>query len=264
MPTSTGYEIAEGPHYDWDGRKRGHTPFTVLQHTISGRGRLQYERHFWNVKPGMTMLVSVPHSHRYWVEPNEKWEFFWIAFSGQEALRLHHAILNSVGPVFCLCAETVDQLAGISLLLNQDLSGAGRASSLAYEATMLLHDDVVGADDHGHENSGHSVIDRTVGYIRENLDMPLDIATLATYSGMSRAYFTRLFTQKKGVSPAEFVLQQRMERAARLLVNGQLSIKAISSSCGFSDPNYFTKAFRRTYSVSPSEFRTTGMYAARP
>ena len=39
MPTSTGYEIATGPTYDWDGRQRGHTPFSVLQHTGGNRTR---------------------------------------------------------------------------------------------------------------------------------------------------------------------------------------------------------------------------------
>ena len=44
MPTSTGYEIRTSPSYDWNGRRRGQTPFTVLQHTIAGAGNLQYER----------------------------------------------------------------------------------------------------------------------------------------------------------------------------------------------------------------------------
>jgi hypothetical protein len=43
MPTSTGYEQRTDATYDWDGRKRGQTPFTVLQHTISGAGNLRYE-----------------------------------------------------------------------------------------------------------------------------------------------------------------------------------------------------------------------------
>ena len=42
MPTSTGYEIRTDASYDWDGRRRGQTPFTVLQHTISGAGNLRY------------------------------------------------------------------------------------------------------------------------------------------------------------------------------------------------------------------------------
>ena len=68
MPTSTGYEIAEGPGYDWDGRRRGSVPFSVLQYCIAGEGRLQYERHSYRVRPGETMLVVIPHAHRYWVD----------------------------------------------------------------------------------------------------------------------------------------------------------------------------------------------------
>ena len=59
MPTSTGYEVATGPSYDWDGRKRGNTPFSVLQHTTSGVGQLRYERRSYRVGPGETMLVTI-------------------------------------------------------------------------------------------------------------------------------------------------------------------------------------------------------------
>ena len=39
------------------------------------------------------------------------------------------------------------------------------------------------------------------------------------------------------------------------------SVKQISRDCGFEDPNYFAKAFRRTFGASPTEFRTRGMYS---
>ena len=64
MPTSTGYEIATDSSYSWDGRQRGRTPFSVLQCTLSGAGRLQYERHERVVGPGETMLVVIPHQHQ--------------------------------------------------------------------------------------------------------------------------------------------------------------------------------------------------------
>ena len=72
MPTSTGYEVRSEPSYDWNGRKRGQTPFTVLQHTIAGVGNLQYERRRYRLRPGDTMLVIVPHNHRYFVEAGEQ------------------------------------------------------------------------------------------------------------------------------------------------------------------------------------------------
>ncbi|WP_313899365.1 AraC family transcriptional regulator [Methylobacterium sp. E-065] len=261
MPTSAGHERAQPGAYDWDGLKRGQTPFSVLQHTVAGRGRLQYERRLWRPEAGQTMLVSIPHTHRYWIEPGEEWSFFWIAITGREALRLNRAILRVAGPVFRLRTETVDALAAVCSSLRVPLSGAGQASSLAYQAIMLVYDDVMAREARNDAATGNESVDRTIAFIRANLGSALDIDTLAAVAGVSRSHFSRLFTRTKGVAPAEFVVRQRMDLAARLLANGQLSIKAVSSGCGYPDPNYFAKVFRRVYGISPTEFRSTGMYA---
>jgi AraC-like DNA-binding protein len=263
MPTSTGYEIAEGPGYDWDGRRRGPMPFSVLQHTIAGEGRLTYERQTWRIGPGETMLVVIPHHHRYWVEPGGSWEFFWIAMAGREALRLHQAILSAVGPVFRLKPPTIDRLAQCCLALGDlALEAPGHASELAYAATMALYDDVLGPHEIRPGHTTHRPTERVVAHIRQNLNQALDVQSLADLAGLSRAHFTRVFSECEGSSPAEFVALERMRLAARLLTSGTLSVKAISTHCGFEDPNYFAKVFRRTYGISPSQFRSTGMYSA--
>jgi AraC-like DNA-binding protein len=80
---------------------------------------------------------------------------------------------------------------------------------------------------------------------------------------LSRAHFSRIFAASEGVPPGEFVLQERMRRAARLLTShAHLPVKEIAVLCGFEEPNYFAKVFRRFFGASPTEFRTTGMYAA--
>ena len=88
MPTSTGYEIREGVTYDWDGRKRGQTPFTVLQHTISGAGQLRYENRNYRLQANDTLLVLVPHNHRYWLGQGDRWEYFWISMNRSEERRV--------------------------------------------------------------------------------------------------------------------------------------------------------------------------------
>lgn len=262
MATSAGHEVADGPGYDWDGRRRGDTPFSIFQCTIAGAGNLRYERRTWQLKPGNAMLVTVPHDHRYWVEKNETWSFFWIAMSGKEILRLHRTLLKSVGPVFELQPETINDLAQICLSLDSPQLSASRASSAAYQATMVLYDELMNRSDTPLHDTGHEAIDRVTSHIGANLHEPLNIEALAATAGLSRAHFSRLFTRLHGLSPSEFVQRERMERAARLLIKGQLSIKAVATACGFEDPNYFAKVFRRAYSVSPSEFRTSGMYSA--
>ena len=140
-------KCATDASYDWDGRKRGQTPFTVLQHTISGAGNLRYESRNYRCSAGETLLVLVPHNHRYWLEKGERWEFFWISMNGEEALRIHKIDPVSA-PVRCcrLQPETIDHLADCSLrLINGGGRSPGSASAIAYEAAMALYDDVFGS-----------------------------------------------------------------------------------------------------------------------
>jgi AraC-like DNA-binding protein len=261
MPTSTGFETATGPNYQWDGRKRGNTPFSILQHSIRGTGRLRYNQRDMRVNSGETMLVTIPHDNRYWLQQDEEWTFFWIAFSGQEAQRLHRAIIMNAGPVFQLSTATIDKLTEICLNLCS-VKSAGEASYLAYHATMLLHDDLLVHSDNRAENPGQPEINHIIEFININLSQPLDVQKLAQEAGMSRAHFSRLFKKQTGNAPADYIMQQRMERAAKLLADSRLSVKLISHSCGFKDANYFSKVFRKTFSISPVEFRTTGMFSS--
>jgi AraC-like DNA-binding protein len=264
MPTSTGYEIRTEATYDWDGRQRGHTPFTVLQHTIAGAGNLLYERDRYRLGPGDTMLLIVPHAHRYWLEEGGRWEFFWISMSGQEALRIHRMIQNAVGPVFRLPRATIERLADCSLrLIEGGGETAGAASAIAYEAAMILFDDVIRPQQPASPRDHEDPVRRTGDYIRSHLDQPLGVPFLADRTGLSRAHFTRQFRLREGQPPAEFVMHERMRRASRLLKDSGLSVKEVAAACGFADPNYFAKAFRRVFGISPTEFRTTGMYAAQ-
>jgi AraC-like DNA-binding protein len=261
MPTSAGYETRDGISYDWDGRKRGQTPFTVLQHTLSGTGNLRYENRTFRIGPGQTMVLLVPHNHRYWLAPGGRWEFFWISMNGEEALRIHRDILRAAGPVLTLQPDTIERLADCTMrLTGGDGEKPGRASAIAYEAAMALSDDVFGA----HPASDDTrAMQPALNHIAAHLDRPLPVEDLARVSGLSRAHFSRVFAASEGMPPAEYVLRLRLERATKLLANGaDLSVKEVAIASGFEDPNYFAKVFRRHYGASPTEFRTTGMYAS--
>lgn len=262
MPTSTGYEISTDPSYSWDGRRRGQTPFTVLQYTIGGSGNLRYANRAYRTSPGEMMLVVVPHAHRYWVEKGGRWEFFWISMHGAEALRIHRDVLATKGPVFRVQPATVDHLADCAYrLVTGSGSTPARASAISYEASMALYDDVF--EMRGQDLPENSVLRQVTDYIGAHLHLPLPVDQLARRSGLSRAHFSRVFAAHEGVPPAEFVLNKRLDRAAKLLaMAADLSVKDISAMCGFEDPNYFAKVFRRGLGASPTEFRTTGMYAS--
>lgn len=97
---------------------------------------------------------------------------------------------------------------------------------------------------------------RVVEYVDQHLeDSDLSVVELAETLGLSKSGLYRRLKSLLGVTPKDFVVKARMNRAAMLLENTTLPVKEITYRCGFSDQSYFGKCFRSAYGVSPSEYR---------
>ncbi|HEV7717822.1 MAG TPA: AraC family transcriptional regulator [Arsenicitalea sp.] len=261
MPASGGIEHAERSDYSWSGLKRGLTPFVVIQHTLSGQGMLDFQGRAVPLGPGDTMLVTIPHDHRYYLERGGDWRFFYLVLSGQEVMRLAGEVIAAGGPILRLSPRALDRLAACLLaLLDGEADAPGEASSLAYRAIMALVDDVLSANPVVDDAVHAEWLLRVNAHIERHLAEPLTVERLAGVAGMSRAHFVRRFSRAAGAPPSEYVFRTRMARASRLLQATQLPVLEIATACGFLDPNYFTKAFRRAFDVSPTEFRLSGLF----
>jgi AraC family transcriptional regulator len=94
-------------------------------------------------------------------------------------------------------------------------------------------------------------------YIREHLADEIQLADLAEALQLSQFHFSRLFKQSTGVSPYRYVLQQRIDRAKRLLQTTDLSIMEIALLCGFSSHSHLGKWFRQYTGMTPKVFRVS-------
>ncbi len=92
-------------------------------------------------------------------------------------------------------------------------------------------------------------------YINGHLDQDIRLADLAQVVGMSQYYFCRRFRQSVGISPYQYVIQQRLERAKRLLQQRDLAISEIALECGFANQDHLTKTFRQLVGMTPKAYR---------
>lgn len=100
------------------------------------------------------------------------------------------------------------------------------------------------------------LMENVIRFVDQHLaDPDLTVDQLAAAVAMSRSSITRRMRQLLGVSPAEFIKQSRLKRAAHLLLTTTEPIKNIATDCGFSDLNYFSKCFKATYTITPSAYR---------
>lgn len=83
------------------------------------------------------------------------------------------------------------------------------------------------------------------------------LCTLAQQLGATKEHLGVLFHREFGMSPMEYKAQLRLSRAAELLLSSVLPIAEIARLTGFVDPNYFARAFRKTFHCSPRQYATT-------
>ena len=72
---------------------------------------------------------------------------------------------------------------------------------------------------------------------------------------ISPYYFSRIFKEGTGENFIEYLTSVRMEKAKELLGNGEYSMKEIGVMVGFSDPNYFSRSFKKNVGVTPTEYK---------
>lgn len=91
--------------------------------------------------------------------------------------------------------------------------------------------------------------------IRFNLDRSVSLAEMATAVHLHPTYFSNLFREVFGQSPVQYHLEQRLRRARSLLLNSDRGVAEIGQACGFDEPLYFSRIFRKKVGVCPRAFR---------
>jgi AraC family transcriptional regulator len=101
-----------------------------------------------------------------------------------------------------------------------------------------------------------------VAYIEEQLDASPSLEQLAAVARLSVYHFARQFKTATGLSPHQYVIMCRVERAKQLLQGGgDLSLAEVAACAGFSDQSQFTHHFKRLVGVTPGQFRTPAKIA---
>ncbi len=98
-------------------------------------------------------------------------------------------------------------------------------------------------------------LSRSVSYIGANYSKEIRIAELAAIEYLSVSRYNYLFREQFGIPPTKYILNIRMSSAKELLNSTDLSVKQIGIMCGYDDPHFFTKVFKRFFGVNPTECR---------
>ena len=92
-------------------------------------------------------------------------------------------------------------------------------------------------------------------FMAEQTHTSLTLEQLSARAGMGKYHFSHMFRKWYGVSPMQYFISKKMERACSLLVESTLSIDEIAERLGYLETGYFRKAFKNYFGISASTYR---------
>ncbi len=98
-----------------------------------------------------------------------------------------------------------------------------------------------------------------LNYISGHLTDGIVVNELSRKAYMSRNLFFKWFKEQVGITPLEFINNERIKMAKQLLKDTRTSVTAVSMQCGFTDVNYFVRLFKKTEGITPAVYRTCVM-----
>ena len=105
---------------------------------------------------------------------------------------------------------------------------------------------------------------RTLAYIEANLASKMEISDLANVVALSRSHFSRAFKHSVGLSPMEYVVVRRVERAKAMISSTREPLAEVALACGFADQAHLNRRFRDVVGISPGRWRRSNACAPKP
>jgi len=236
--------------------------FYLMHIVLSGKGVFITENGRYELQAGDTFLIKPNALISYIADEEEPWFYRWVAFRGLEAERVVQMAGFTRGQEIFV-NEQIDEVSKLFKDIITTFREGKSTSSLHALGIVLLI-----MNEYGRRIVNHSsqmIPSRTnedllqhqiIHYLSSQYAQPLSIEQMAEAFGYNRAYLSRIFKRKTGLSPSTFLLQLRLDKARHLLrERTDLTIEQVAASVGMQDALYFSKQFKKQYKQSPTTYR---------
>ena len=228
-----------------------------INYITEGSGILETETDQFKVVPGSILILRPGLWHRYKPDPNTGWNEHYIGFKGDFCSHFfQEGFFQSAKPIMYVgFQESMLKLFfEIIQLAKDEKTGHQQVSA---SITILMLSKILSVV-RNQEFAGKS-IERTIRkaclYFRENLNKNVNIEQLAAELNVGYSYFRQMFKKYTGISPIQYHLSLRIQRAKDLLVSTDKSFKEIAIELGFESYFYFSRIFKDKTGNTPMEFK---------
>ena len=232
----------------------------LLHFIISGKGSYTAGGNTYQLKKNQAFLIYPNESTFYQADNEEPWTYIWIGFNGAKAETcLKYAgfrrdnLVNEFYNEEVLVDCVNGMLSASQLTYANDLIREGYL--LKFLATLIQEKHPVEDSINNYDYPIHVYVEHAMEFIDHNYFNNIRVNDIANYISINRSHLTKIFKAVLNMSPQQYLVNYRINKACALLKNTTHSISTIASMVGYEDPLTFSKVFKTFQGESPKSFR---------
>lgn len=242
--------------YHYRERSEGTEDFIFLYCT-GGNGTIQIEdKPPYILSKGQITVIPAHTAHKYYASAVNPWSIFWMHVNGSVLNHLWNnyalGVSKYLSPQNCILLE--------SLFTEVFEIFKNSYSDLDYFYACQIASHIIGITvsetyETPVSQKSEKIIMSAIDFMKHNLHRSITLSELSDACHYSQTYINQLFKKYRQCTPLQFFNQMKIQAASKELYFSERPIKEIAYDYGFEDPLYFSRQFRRTFGISPKEYR---------
>lgn len=201
------------------------------------------------------IVIYRPNEPQFYRYPNDKRTVvYWIHFSGRDVEKLLKKY-RITGSIISLNEKFPNFEHTVNRMINELRNEFAEDICPAIFLTMLVKLANTISEQNKTKSISITKMERIHEILEQGISENVSISEYAEQCEISEVHFIRIFKQLYGITPNQFIINKRLEKAMHLLESTNLPIKDIAISTGFANSYYFSRTFRMRTTLTPSEYR---------
>lgn len=237
-------------------RKQSHY---TLHFILNGRGELHFKGNVYSLKSHEMFFLPPDEEFRYFPSQDEPWSYIWFGFNGTRAKNIAESICFTADDPIYICKYGIKITEMLHTFMNNVYEQRNACVNFSLGAFFNLIA-MLEVERLPQIKSDTASVDFYIQKIKETISLnyqnpAVTIENLCATVHLSHSYLCKIFKQASRQSIKNYLISLRMKKALELLEKGSFTVKQIAVSVGYTNELYFSKEFKKFYSISPLKYK---------
>lgn len=231
----------------------------LLLFCASGAGWVEVNGGRRELKTGQAALIPAGTTFSCGTATRKPWAVSWVRFTGDDS-DYYIRTLAEGDPIIALEKKPQTEVSELIRQMFQTVNQDPNEPRLIHGSHLLrlLLSHLLCGDATGRRSNAqphHPGVNSAIVFMQANVGSPAALSDIARHAGLSVSHFCSLFRDQVGVTPMDYFIRLKLQKARRLLANTSLTVQEVAQQVGYDDRYYFSRLFRKLHGMPPMAYR---------